>query len=41
MMGYGPFHEWGLNSLLGFANEIVWLIVGILVIMWLTNKMKK
>lgn len=39
MMGYGPFGS-GFGGLLGFANEIVWLVVGILVIMWLTNKLR-
>jgi hypothetical protein len=31
---------WGFNSLIGFANELVWLVVGVLAAMWLWNQVK-
>jgi|GEM_PF-3486861 len=38
---FGPMGGWGFYSLLGFASEVVWLIVGVLAIMWLWEKVKK
>jgi len=40
MMNYGPM-GWGYGGLLSSANEIVWLIVGILLIVWLWSQVKK
>ena len=40
MMNY-PAGGWGFSGLFGFVNEIVWLIVGILLIMWLWEKVKR
>jgi len=39
-MGY-PMGGFGFNGLLGFANELVWLVVGVLLIMWLWGQVKK
>lgn len=40
-MGYGPMGGYGFNSILGFANEIIWLAVGVLLIIWLYRQVKK
>ena len=38
---YGPMGGWGFGGLLGIVNEIVWLAVGILLVMWLWEQVKK
>jgi uncharacterized membrane protein YhhN len=41
MMNYGFMGSWGYGGLLSSVNEVVWLIVGILLIVWLWNQVKK
>ena len=40
-MGYGPMGSWGFGGLLGQVNEIVWLVVGVLLAIWLWGQVKK
>lgn len=38
---YGSMMGYGGGNLLGFANEIVWLAVGVLLVIWLWGQVKK
>jgi hypothetical protein len=40
MMGYGFMGGWGFGGLLSSLNELVWLAVGILLVVWLWRQVK-